>query len=158
MCSSRNSMAIMMRLTVLIALNLAVLPRVPVRVLATPSGLFTLAILNIVLVQSLVFDRPLQTFHYAFLIVGTCCSIMMTFLIDSWDYQMTSLGIVSATFLWWREIGVDDRLSFMLRDPEFIRKAEMWVTSALTILPAWGGRMGGDCARAKARDSVGSTG
>jgi hypothetical protein len=131
-------MAIMMRLTVLIALNLAVLPRVPVRVLATPSGLFTLAILNIVLVQSLVFDRPLQTFHYAFLIVGTCCSIMMTFLIDSWDYQMTSLGIVSATFLWWREIGVDDRLSFMLRDPEFISKAEMWVTSALTILPAWG--------------------
>jgi hypothetical protein len=127
----------MMKLTVLIALNLAVLPRFPERVLATPSGLFTLAILNFVLIQHLVFDRPLRTFHYAFLIVGTSCSIIMTFLIDSSDYQMTSLGIVQS-FLWWREVGLDDRLSIMLRNPEFIRKAEMWVTSALTILPAWG--------------------
>jgi hypothetical protein len=138
MCTSRISIAIMLKLMVQIALNLALLPRFPERVLATPSGLFTLAILNVVLVQFLVFDRPLEIFQYAFLIVGTSCSIIMTFLIDRLDNQMISLGIVQALFLWRREIGIDDRLSIMLRDPGFIRRAEMWVASALTILPAWG--------------------
>lgn len=38
----------------------------------------------------------------------------------------------------WREIGLDDRLSVMFSNPGFIMRAEMWVTSALAILPALG--------------------
>jgi hypothetical protein len=98
MCSSRFSIAIIMKLMVQIALNLALLPQIPERVLATPSGLFTLAILNLVLVQLLVFDRPLQIFHYAFLIVGTCFTIAMTFLIDRSDYQIIPHAAISETF------------------------------------------------------------
>src|SRR5262245_59977509 len=80
MSGRRVSLALMMKVTALVAVNLAVV-RTDAWVLSSPFFLFMLTALDVVLVQSVVLGRTLRAFHAAFLAVGAAYSIAATVLV-----------------------------------------------------------------------------
>ena len=59
-----------MKLTAIIALNLAVLRLVPEMRIGFPTSVFAIVMINLLLVQTVALGRRLRAFHYTFLIVG----------------------------------------------------------------------------------------
>ena len=78
MAGQRVTIALMMKFTALVALNLALLLPVADRAPESPVICFMLAALNLVVIQAVLLGRPLQTFHHTFLAVGTVSSIALT--------------------------------------------------------------------------------
>jgi hypothetical protein len=68
--SKQFSIAVVMRLTAIIAVNLAVLRLVPDVGIAFPRFVFAIVMANLLLAQTFVLSRPLRAFHYTFLIIG----------------------------------------------------------------------------------------
>src|SRR4051794_943156 len=77
MRSKGVSIALVMKFTVLIALNLALL-RFDVWILQSPLILFVLVALDLVLARALILGRPLRAFDYTFLAVGIVMAIVLT--------------------------------------------------------------------------------
>jgi len=131
------SIALVMRLTALVALNLAVLRLMPV-IPESPPFLFALVVLDIVLVQAVALGRPLRAFHYTFLIVGVLSTGLITALAfrDSRPV-IGSLHILETIIQWHRaargETGV---VSPHMEFPR-LASAERWVTGTIGLVPAW---------------------
>ncbi len=142
------SIALVMRLTALVALNLAVLRVMPV-IPESPPFLFSLVVLDLVLVQAVALGRPLRAFHYTFLIVG----VLSTGLITALAFRvsrpvMGSLHILETLIQWYRaargETGV---ISLHMEFPR-LEAAERWVTGTIGLVPAWAaGVMASRCMR-----------
>ena len=64
MAGQRVTIALMMKFTALVALNLALLLPVADRAPESPVICFMFAALNLVIIQAVLLDRPLQTFHH----------------------------------------------------------------------------------------------
>ncbi len=79
MSGGRVSIAVVMKLTAIIALNLALPRAVPyLWVFQVPPFLFLIVVLDLALVQAVAFGRPLRTFYFTFLIVGIVSTSVVT--------------------------------------------------------------------------------
>ena len=76
MAKASLSIACVMKLTALLAVDLAVIGSDPWGMLGWRGVLFPLLSLNMVLVQAFILGRPLRAFHYAFLTFGMVSSIV----------------------------------------------------------------------------------
>ena len=128
------SIALVMRLTALVALNLALLRLMPV-IPESPPFLFALVVLDLVLVQAVALGRPLRAFHYTFLIVG----VLSTGLITALAFRVSrpvigSLHILET--LIWAARGETGVVSLHMEFPG-LAAAERWVTGTIALLPAW---------------------
>src|SRR5262245_599944 len=101
MAGQRVTIALMMKFTALVALNLALLLPVTDRALESPVICFMLAALNLVVIQAVLLGRPLQTFHHTFLAVGTFSSIALTALAVPWTGPLTAVASVSGILIAW---------------------------------------------------------
>lgn len=131
------SIALAMKLTALVALNLAIcrtLPFIP----ESPPFLFVLVVLDIVLVQAVAFGRPLRAFHYTFLIVG----VFSTGLVTAFAFRASrpvigSLHILETLIQWSRAARGETRIVSPYNEFQTLEAAERFVTGAIGLLPAW---------------------
>lgn len=138
MASGRVSLALIMRLTVLVALNLALL-RDLAWMLRVPVFFFIVAAINVVLVQAVVLGRPLGVFHAAFLILGTVFAIVSNVLIGLDPRPGTGPSLVLGTLIQgYRAITDDDRFSQFTNSPTSW-EADCWVLNLLGLSLAWAG-------------------
>jgi hypothetical protein len=126
-----------MKLTAMIAFNLAVLRFVPLPILSIPIFVFLIVLLELAIVHAL-FGRPLRTFYFVFLLVGVLLTAMITYLF----FGFTSMGPGSLSNL---ETAIKTRLgltsqsnviALYSRIPN-LAAADGFLTCLLAILPAW---------------------
>jgi hypothetical protein len=130
--SERNvSIALLMKLTALAAVNLGLFVFADMRPMVSPletaPGFFIVAALNLVIVQSVILGRPLGAFHFTFLVVGTLASIVVTFL---------TIGLTRGRSEW--SLGILESLNASHLLGEYLPFADRLLTSALGVLAAWG--------------------
>jgi hypothetical protein len=101
MSGQRVTIALMMKFTALVALNLALLLPVADRARESPVICFMLAALNLVVIQAVLLGRPLQTSHHTFLAVGTISSIALTALSVPWTGPWKTVASVSGILIAW---------------------------------------------------------
>ena len=101
MAGHRVTIALMMKFTALVAMNLALFLPVADRALESPVICFMLAALNLVVIQAVLLGRPLQTFHHTFLAVGTVSSVALTALFVPWTGPWMAIASVSAILIAW---------------------------------------------------------
>jgi hypothetical protein len=102
MRNDRMTIALMMKWTALVALNLAILRSVVSdRAAESPVFAFMIAAINVVVIQSVLLGRPLRTFHYTFLTVGAVSSIASTVLAADWPFNGKAVAICSGLLLAW---------------------------------------------------------
>jgi hypothetical protein len=125
-----------MKLIALIALNPAVLLRSPYLPQSAPL-LFALAMLDLVLVQSVILGRPLRAFHDTFLVVGLVASIALTVFayFNAPPDKIGSLRILETGVGAYRKI--TGTPPWNRRSLEYLAIAERCVTSTLGVLLAW---------------------
>ena len=75
MAVEKLSISMLMKLTGLLALNLAVLRVIPVGLLGVPLFVYLFVVLDVALAHLLVFHRPLGVRHTVFLVLGILFSI-----------------------------------------------------------------------------------
>jgi hypothetical protein len=128
--------SLVMKLTALIAVNLALLLEGPV-ILLSPPLLFFLVMLDLVLVQSVILGRPLHDFHYTFLIVGLVASIVLSFLAyyNAPPGKVGSLRILETLIGTYLQVTASPPLNRQAL--EYLAIAERCVTSTLGLLLAW---------------------
>jgi hypothetical protein len=93
MPAGRVSLAALMKLTALIASELALIGS-DVRLLVHPIFLFGIVALNLVAIQGLILGRPLRAFHFTFLIVGVISSVMITVLIFTTGFALVLVSLI----------------------------------------------------------------
>jgi hypothetical protein len=101
MAAQRVTIALIMKFTAQVALNLALLPPVADRAPESPVICFMLVALNLVAIQAVLLGRPLRTFHHTFLAVGTVSSIALTVLSYAWTSPWKAVASVSAILMAW---------------------------------------------------------
>jgi hypothetical protein len=101
MRDQKITIALMMKWTALIALNLAILRSVSDRAAESPVFAFMIAAINVVVIQSVLLGRPLRTFHYTFLAIGTISSSAFTVLTAHWPTKGKAVATCSALLLAW---------------------------------------------------------
>ncbi len=137
MPGSGISIALVMKLTALVALNLAVLRVMPV-IPESPPFLFALVVLDLVLVQAVTLGRPLRAFHYTFLIVGVLSTGLITALAFRTSRPvMGSLHILETLIQWHRAARGETRVVSLHMEFPMLAAAERWVTGTIGLLPAW---------------------
>lgn len=131
------SIAFGMKLTALVALNLAALRLVPFTP-QSPPLLLALVTLNIVIVQTLLLRRALGAFHYTFIVVGLVSTLATSVLVyvRQPGPNVGSLHVLETLLRWYREVRGDRRKN--VRIDLALIEAERCVTSTLSLLPAWG--------------------
>lgn len=138
MSGGRVSIAGVMKLTAIIALNLAVLRVVPVMLADAPPFLFAIVVLDLVLVQAAGFGRPLRAFHYTFLIVGVVSTGVITALAFRQSNPAPgSLHILETAIQHHRAVRGQNRVISLDIEFPMLAAAERWVTCILGLLPAW---------------------
>jgi hypothetical protein len=102
MAGAKVTIALIMKFTALVALNLALFPpRVADRALESPVFCFMLAALNVVVIQAVVLGRPLRTFHHTFLVVGILSSIALTVISYPWAGPWKGVASASGILMAW---------------------------------------------------------
>ncbi len=138
MSSQRFSIAVVMKLIAIIALNLAVLRVVPEMRAASPPSVFAIVMINLLLVQTVALGRPLRAFHYTFLIVGLLSTGVMIALAFSRSSPVPgSLRILETVIHHYRAIRVQSRVLSPLIKFLMLPTAEAWLACILGLLPAW---------------------
>jgi hypothetical protein len=135
----RISIAVVMKLTAIIAVNLAVLRLLPeVWVFSLPPFLFMVMLLDLALVQTVAFGQPLRTFYFTFLIAG----VLSTAVISVFAFNQPEPGQGKLHIL---ETAIQYYGKFRGRGPvippyiEFpmLATADQWITCILVgVLPA----------------------
>jgi hypothetical protein len=74
MSAGRLSLALLMKITALVAIDLALIGS-DIWLLGFPVFLFLVVALNLVIAQGVILGRPLHAFHFTFLLVSTIFSI-----------------------------------------------------------------------------------
>ncbi len=85
MVRSSLTIAQVMTLTALVAVDLAMIPFDMWYLLVFPVFLAWFVSLNVVIVQAFVLGRPLGPFHYTFIVAGTVASIVITGVLGWFD-------------------------------------------------------------------------
>ena len=134
----RVSIGILMKLTAIIAVNLALIRAVPDLLLfQAPPFLFLIVVLDLALIQALAFGRPLRTFYFTFLIVGIVSTGVVTALCTR-DVRppRLSLHILETAIQHYRAVrGESQAISPYIEYP-WLTAAERCVTSMLALCPA----------------------
>jgi len=134
----RFSIAVVMKLTAIIALNLAISRVVPDKLFEAPPCLFLIVALDLALVQAVAFGRPLRTFYFTFLIVGVLSTGVVTALsFRSSNPMWGSLHILEAAILHHRAVRGQSRVLSLYYEFPMLLTAERWLTGTLGLLPAW---------------------
>jgi hypothetical protein len=94
MAGKSISIAFLMRLTALVALNLALLSNVPLLFVTSPVVFALLVSLNLVLIQAVLLNRPLQSFHDTFLVVFAVSSVAFTIVFLPWLHRSRYVVVV----------------------------------------------------------------
>ena len=138
MSSKRISIAVVMKLTAIIALNFAVLRLVPEMRAGFPSSVFAIVMINLLLVQAVALGRPLRAFHYTFLIVGFLSTGVIIALVFSISRPVPgSLRILEAAIQHYRSVRGQNRVISPLVEFPMLPIAEAWLACILGLLPAW---------------------
>jgi uncharacterized membrane protein HdeD (DUF308 family) len=129
--SERNvSIALLMKLTALAAVNLALFMfadlRPMVSPLETPPGLFIVAALNLVIVQSVILGRPLRAFHFTFLVVGAIASVGLPIFMFRYGARRPEWSL-----------GILESLNGSQLFGAHLLEADRLLTSAMCLLVAW---------------------
>jgi hypothetical protein len=140
MSGTRTSIGVVMKLTVIIALNLAAF-----RVLDDPSiflappFLFLLVLLDHAIIQFFVFGRPLGTFYFTFLVVGVFSTAAGTAfaMMQSRQSVPGSFYILEAAIQNLRAAPGQNRVISPYTEFPILATAERSLTSVLCFLPAW---------------------
>jgi hypothetical protein len=134
----RVSIAVVMKLTAIIALNLAVLRVVPEMLAAIPPSVFAIVMINLLLVQTVALGRPLRAFHYTFLIVGFLSTGVIIALAFSKSSPVPgSLRILETAIQHYRAVRGQSRVISPLIEFPMLSTAEAWLACILGLLPAW---------------------
>jgi hypothetical protein len=134
----RFSIAVVMKLTAIIALNLAMRRVVPDMLFEAPPFLFLIVALDLALVQAVAFGRPLRTFYFTFLIVGVLSTGVVTALsFRSSNPMLGSLHILEAAIQHHRAVRGQSRVISLYNEFPMLATAERWLTCTLGLLPAW---------------------
>jgi hypothetical protein len=135
----RVSIALAMRLTVIVALNLAMLRAVPdMSFFLIPPIFFGIVLLDLALVLPVVFGRPLGTFYFTFLIVGVLSTSVITVLAAMLSSAPPlSLHILETAIQHLRAARGQSRVVSLYDEFPMLVAAELWLTCILSVLPAW---------------------
>ncbi len=143
MPGKRVSIAVVMKLTAIIALNLAVVRLLAdvLWVLTVPPVLFLTMLLNLALLQAVAFGQPLRTFYFTFLIVGILTTGAITVLASRrpWQPEKTwgTLHILETTVQHYRTIRGQSPVTALHIESPGLAAAEQWITYILVgLLPA----------------------
>jgi hypothetical protein len=133
----RVSIAVVMKLTAIIALNLAILRAAPsMLLLAAPVFLFVVIVLDLALVQAVTFGRPLRAFYFTFLFVGIFWTGVITVLVLRQSNTIAgSLRILETAIEHYRAVQGRSRVISPYVDFPMLLTAERWVTGTLGLLP-----------------------
>jgi hypothetical protein len=127
-----------MKLTAIIALNLAVLRLVPEMRIAFPTSVFAIVMINLLLVQTVALGQRLRAFHYTFLIVGFISSAVTIALAFTISRPVPgSLRILEAAIEHYRAVRGQSRVISPLIEFPMLRTDEAWLACILGLLPAW---------------------
>ncbi len=139
----RVSIAVVMNLTAFIALNLGVVRVIPEVLLLFqfPPSLFLILALELALFQ-LACDRPLGTFYYTFLIVGSCLAVLIVVVtIPAEDprsiWFQGSLHILETPIQYYRAGRGQSQVISPYEEFPMLAAAEGLLLSGLTLVPAW---------------------
>jgi hypothetical protein len=136
--SKRFSIAVVMKLTAIIALNFAVLRLVPEMRAGFPTSVFAIVMINLLLVQAVALGLPLRVFHFTFLIVGfISCGVTIALVFTISRPVPGSLRILEAAIQHYRSVGGQSRVISPLIEFPMLRTAEAWLACILGLLPAW---------------------
>ena len=135
----RLSIAAVMRLTAIIALNLGV-----IRFLADffffqfPPFLFLSVSLDLALVQAVVFGRPLRTFYFTFLVVGIFSTGVVTYLLLKSGIPLLShsLPILETAIRHYRAFRGQSSVISPYTEFPMLAAAEQWLGCILALVPA----------------------
>ena len=137
MSGRRVSIALIMKLTAIIALNLAMLRVVPVMLFQVPLALSLIVTIELALVQ-IAFDRPLGTFYFTFLIVGILSTGEITYLAFRQSNAVRgSLHILETAIQHYRAVQGQSRVIPLHVEFPMLGDAERWLTCILALSPAW---------------------
>ncbi len=131
------SIALVMKVIALVALNLAILRLAPF-IPESPPFFCVLVTLDIMLVQTLVLRRRLGVFHYTFFIVGFVSSIVTSIVFFMGQPRPDvegSMHVLETLVGWYRALSGDERRSDQF--DAILRMAERCVTGIVSLLPAW---------------------
>ncbi len=131
------SIAFTMHLTALVALDLTLLRILPV-ILESPPLLYAFVVFNLVFVQALALARPLNAFHYAFIVVGLVSSVLTT--LSAFNYtrrEVGSLYILEALVKRYRAARGESQVVSPYFEFAWLGQAERFLTSLLGLSPAW---------------------
>ena len=138
MSSKPFSIAVVMKLTAIIALNLAVLRLVPEMRAGFPPCVFAIVMINLLLVQIVALGRPLRAFHHTFLIVGLLSTgVLIALAFTESSPVPGSLRILEAAIQHYRAVRGESRVISPLIEFPMLRTAEAWLACILGLLPAW---------------------
>ncbi len=134
----RLSIAVVMKLTAIIAFNLAVLRLVPEMRAGFPPCVFAIVMINLLLVQIVALGRPLRAFHHTFLIVGLLSTgVLIALAFTESSPVPGSLRILEAAILHYRAVRGKSRVISPLIEFPMLPTAEAWLACILGLLPAW---------------------
>ena len=136
----RVSIAVVMRLTAIIASNLAALRLLPdvLWVFTVPPFLFMIILLDLALVQAVAFGQPLRTFYFTFLIVGVFSTGVITVLaFRQPQSEWVTLHILETAIQHYRAVRGQSPVIPPYIEFPMLAAADLWITCILVgLLPA----------------------
>jgi hypothetical protein len=127
-----------MKLTAIVAVNLALVRFAPAIAFRMPPFFFLLVLLDLALVQAVAFGRPLGTFYFTFLIAGIVSTCAITvFSVRESNPVPVSLHILDTMFQNYRAFQGEPPLSRPHMQFPLLLVAEQWLTCAFCLIPAY---------------------
>jgi hypothetical protein len=126
-----------MKLTAIVAVNLALVRFAPAIAFRMPPFFFLLVLLDLALVQAVAFGRPLGTFYFTFLITGIVSTAAITvYSVRDSNPVPVSLHILDTAVQHYLAINGEPPLIRPYVQVPMLLAAEHWLTCALCLLPA----------------------
>lgn len=133
-----TSIAFVMRLTAIIALNLAVIRFVPGMLFQLLPFVFAIAVIDLVLVQAFGLGRPLGSSHYTFIVAGLFSTAVVSIIAFNQPIQRAgTLHILNDAILAFRAAIGEPPGTPPYRDWPLLAVADEYLTYVVAFVPAW---------------------
>jgi hypothetical protein len=137
MAGTRVSIAVLMKLTAIVAVNLALIRFAPAIAFRMPPFLFLIVLLDLALVQAVALGRPLGTFYFAFLIAGVVSTAAITvYSVRESNPVPVSLHILDTAVQHYLALRGEPPLIRPYVQLPMLLAAEHWLTCTLCLVPA----------------------
>ena len=128
------SLAMVMIVVALVAVNLALLRAAPIQMIVIPFPWILLGVVHFFLIWKCVLRRPFRAMHYTFLMVFLVAFVVLANLVDQAGFRL--LGLIVG---WYQRLNGDQTQSIFLR--EFVSLGEFWMAALFRLIDRLRGRL-----------------